>query len=305
MMTNHVCSARTWIAGLLVSALITAHAEERETSVPTGAPSSQDIEQAKAAPILRGVDGHMMRYYISLPTDWVPERRYPVIVAVTGSNGNFPVLAKGYAKARGPLPFVTVTPTSLSSTNPDFMDEEHFPQLDAKALETWSESDRSAQLASDLAGLEKVLADVRAYFGGEDRVYLSGFSRGGDLAWHVLYARPQWVHVVFPSCAVYHAECAVGARPEARSVPVLAFQGAGDPYRDYLEPLWTAAEAAARQNGIKELRRILTFRKHGWHYEEILVACHGHYLARLVAGAGSEAIAVREADGAIKEEDHE
>jgi predicted esterase len=266
--------------------------DESVSTVSTGAPVPQDIEQAKAGPILRGVDGHMMRYYISLPADWEAGRRFPVIVAVTGSNGNFPVLARGYAKARGPLPFITVTPTSLSSTNPDFMDEKRFPQLDAEALAGWKKSDRSAQLASDLAGLDKVLADVRKHFGGEERVYLSGFSRGGNLAWHVGYVRPQWLHMLFPSCAVYHAECAVGARPEARSLPVLAFQGSGDPHRDYLEPLWVAAAAAARKHGIREMRRILTFRKHGWHYEEILIACHGHYLARQATGAESGAATI-------------
>ncbi len=122
------------------------------------------VDQAKAGPVWPDVEGTSMRYLVSLPEGRRPGRTWPVMVVVTGSNSNFPVIAKGYHNARDEMPFVVVVPATVSSGSR--INAERYSHLPEEEIAAYAEADLAAKLAYDVDGLERVLADVRRRFGG-------------------------------------------------------------------------------------------------------------------------------------------
>jgi poly(3-hydroxybutyrate) depolymerase len=240
------------------------------------------IEQAKAAPTWQEIEGTSMRYLVSLPEQWEAGRTWPVVVVVTGSNSNFPVIAKGYQTARGEMPFVVVVPATVSSGSKIIA--ERYPHLPAGELAKYAGAGLAAKLAYDADGIDRMLADVRARFGGERKVYLSGFSMGGSLAWYMAANRGDRMHVVFHVCAGIprptDSILPPGAEPVDPDVPIFSFQGGKDHMREGIEADWTRARAFVKAHGLTNVRRVVTWRAHSWHYEEILYLCYGHWLAR-------------------------
>ncbi len=245
------------------------------------APDAEALSAARTGVIVRGLAGNAMRYHLSLPNGWSRDRVWPVVLAITGSNANFGVLAEGYRQARGPLPFICLTPTTVSSTANHSLVAKNFPHLTAEELSRLTAMSAADRLAWDVAGVLRAIDDVHRHFAGESQVYLSGFSKGGHLAWHLAFAEASRLHMVYPSCAVFDPKVDVPAGPQILRVPILAFQGQADHLRqDTLEPCWDAALRLALARGYAEVPRLITFRGHSWHHEEILLASHGHYLAR-------------------------
>jgi poly(3-hydroxybutyrate) depolymerase len=240
------------------------------------------ISGAKAAPVWQDLPGTSMRYLLSLPQDWQAGRTWPVIVVVTGSNSNFPAIAKGYQSARGEMPFIVAVPATISSGSQ--MNEQRYPHLPQEQIAEYAASPIARKLAYDVDGVQRTIADVQRRFGGERKVYLSGFSMGGTLAWHMALNRGDDFHIVFPVCCGFVRDAdeimPPGARAPAPDLPVFAFQGRQDHMRDGIEAEWKRASAFAAERGLTNVRRVVTWRSHDWHYEEILYMCYGHWLGR-------------------------
>jgi hypothetical protein len=110
----------------------------------------------------------------------------------------FSVIAQGYHQIRGGRPFILVTPARVSSGS--LIHAELYPHLPADELAQFASATVRAKLEYDMAGLERILEEVGETFGGERRVYLSGFSMGGTLAWQMAVLRSDRLHMAFPVC---------------------------------------------------------------------------------------------------------
>lgn len=124
-----------------------------------------------------------------------------MILVITGSSSNFSVIAQVHHQIRGDRPFVLVTPATVSSGS--VINSELYPHLPADELAQFASATVRAKLEYDVVGLERILEEVGETFGGERRVYLSGFSMGGTLAWQMALLRSDRLHMAFPVCAMY------------------------------------------------------------------------------------------------------
>lgn len=285
--------ARYGLAALLLTGLATAWCKggpvpTTQPQAPYAAKGALDANQAAQAqlqPIWRAMDGHSMRYLLSLPNGWSPQKKWPLLVVVTGSNSNFPVISKGYHQARGDLPFIIATPATVSSGSQ--ISAERYPHLSADELASLASASVAGKLTYDMAGLELLLKDLRAHFGAEDKAYLSGFSMGGSLAWHAAFTVSDRLHAVFPVCAVYDPNAQKllkdDLKPADTQLPILAFQGDKDGGLAMFNEAWQRASKVAGGLGFTNVVRKTTWRKHDWHYEEILYVCQGHHLGRQAA----------------------
>ncbi len=242
-------------------------------------PPPELIDDARRKPIWQSVTGHSIRYLVSLPKDWSADRKWPVIVVITGSNSNFPVIAQGYHQLRGDRPFILITPATVSSGS--VINAELYPHLPADELARLASAEVPVKLEYDMAGLERILEEVRERFGGEQRVYLSGFSMGGTLAWQMALLRSDRLHMAFPVCAMYR-EAAVemipaGHRPANPALPIRAFQGEKDPWLEGFHKHWERASTLARQVGFQDVTRTVSGRGHSWYHGEILQLCAEHH----------------------------
>jgi len=220
--------------------------------------------------VLRRAAAHPMRYFLSLPKAWRPDsgRTWPVLVAVEGAGSGFRGMARGYARARGDLPFIVVTPCSFANTN----------AIEGKKLEKyqgWYDAETIAaaerdRFGWDEAGLLAVLEEVAARFDGAERAFVTGFSGGGNLTYLMIFRHPDRVAGAAPACANFsrsgYARLKGEHPPEALDLPIHILTGADDPHREHthgdpnqpgIEPQTDLAERLLAELGYPNVRRTL------------------------------------------------
>jgi len=255
---------------------------------PTGsAPATNVLLEAQSKPVWQSVTGHSIRYLLSLPKGWSANRKWPVIVVITGSNSNFPIIGQGYHDRRGDGPFILVTPATVSSGSQ--IVAERYPHLSTNELARLAAASVPEKLAYDMAGLERIVAEVGEKYGGEAKVYLSGFSMGGTLAWQMALLHSDRLNMVFPVCALYDEAAGAlipdGHRAANPALPIHAFQGDKDKSLEMFTQHWERASALAKKVGFQNVTRTVTGRGHSWYYEEILQICTEHHARRQGAAA--------------------
>jgi hypothetical protein len=176
-----------------------------------------------------GSPSHDLVAFVSLPKDWKKGKPFPVLVGAEGAGCNFLGYLRGLTAARGSRPVIAVTPMGLSNTNT--LEPTKYPAYGKALLDRWS-GDR---IAFDGAGMEAVLAEVRKRFGGEEKVFVTGFSGGGNYCYWKLLHDPAGVRGAVPCCgnfAGYGADGAPGAGA-AGGPPVRILTGEKDPHREF------------------------------------------------------------------------
>jgi poly(3-hydroxybutyrate) depolymerase len=244
-----------------------AQALEPPEQVADALAAAVDLAAVDAV-VLRQASTHAMRYYFSLPRGYAREaRRWPVLVCVDGAGSNFEGMARGYAKARGDLPFLVVSPCSFANTNrvQGKLRERYAGWYDDATIEAANRS----PLDWDDAGLQAVLAELRERYRTEERVYVTGFSGGGNLTYTWILRHPEQVQAAAPACANFNRGY-YGGLPDvdtdALRFPVHLITGAEDPHRDFtfgdenipgIEPQTDQAEALLRERGYPHVKRTL------------------------------------------------
>ena len=126
--------------------------------------------------------GKKREYFVRLPLDFDPKKTYWPLVSVHGGNGNGRThfLAKGVRQEanRQGLDAIVISP---SFSNEDFQ-ASRFPDLGEGAF------------------LETVLKDVRAKYQLQDKILITGYSRGGQFSHRFALRNPEQVLVAAP-CA--------------------------------------------------------------------------------------------------------
>jgi hypothetical protein len=200
--------------------------------------------------------------YVSLPKGWKRGGSYPVLVGVEGAGCNFQGYGQGLAGARGSRAVIVVSPVTLSNTNA--LDPAKYPGYGKDLLAKWNGN----RIEFDGPGVEGVLAEIRKRFGGEEKVFVTGFSGGGNYCYWKLLHDPEHVRGAAPACANfagYGVDGAPGAGPSG-GPPVRILTGEKDEHREFtfgkkdspgIEPQTDNAVAALKTLGYTKVERTM------------------------------------------------
>ncbi len=165
--------------------------------------------QGPAATKVQIATTHPMRYYISLPKDWSPNRKWPVLVAPSAHYGdkgrNIAIFAaERDARKAG---FILVAPLVINADRVAEMTEYRGAVADAiSAADAASPSGRRDETARgkfDSEGIRAILQDVQKLYRGEDKVYITGFSSSTHVAYMFLFTHPELLKGVIINSGVY------------------------------------------------------------------------------------------------------
>lgn len=231
---------------------------ERLGSDPARAKALRDCELrvAEKVPVLKQASGHRMQYWLVLPKDWTPAKKWPVMVYVEGAGCNFLGAIKNYAESRGDFNTILVVPQTLGSTNGLAEQKAKFA-YDVALLE---EFEGGGRMKFDEEGLLCVLEDLRKEYNAEEKIFITGFSGGGNLTWQMVFCHPEMVVAAAPACPNFypHNLSKISEAAEREQLPVKVFQGDKDEYIEkLLEPQWVAAKKICDEKGWKNVTRVM------------------------------------------------
>ena len=218
-------------------------------------PEKRSEERAviSAAPQLQTATAHPMKYYISLPRNWSPDRKWPVLVAPSAHYGdkgrNLAVFAaeRDARKAN----FIIVAPFVINADRVVAMTEYRGAVADAINAADAADGfrDETARAKFDSEGIRAVLKDVQKLYHGEDKVYITGFSSSTHIAYMFLFAHPELLKGVFINSGVYlgrgvdEEHIPLLNSPERAKIEIKYIIGENDPgYEKCLEN-WLEAKA--------------------------------------------------------------
>jgi poly(3-hydroxybutyrate) depolymerase len=216
--------ARAEVAGRMLARL-------RDLDADAGSAAKYDaLEQEMAADDVALIKGrHPMVGWLSLPSGWTKKGPWSVLVAVEGAGSNFVGSARNFLGGRGPRKFLVLAPVSLSNTNE--LDPAKYGVYDPALLKEWN----AKRVEFDVAGLESLLEVLRARYGADEKIAITGFSGGGNLCYSMVLQRPERVWAAAPACANYQPGLANGAKKvEGGGPPVHVLTGANDEHKDHV-----------------------------------------------------------------------
>ncbi len=181
--------------------------------------------------LLLGSDKSELVGYVSLPRDWAKGKTYPVLVAVDGRGCGFLGAARTFAAQRGSRGVIVLAPCTLSNTNK--LEAAKYPWYPQSLLDKWD----AKRLEFDGPGVDGLLEVIHRRFGGEEKVFLTGFSGGGIYTYYKLLQDPAHVRGAAPACANFGGHGVQGAAGagDGGGPPVHMFTGEKDPYRNDVE----------------------------------------------------------------------
>jgi hypothetical protein len=214
--------------------------------VAAGKYDKLEIDFATKDVLLLGSDTHPLVGWVSLPKDWSKGKSYPVLVGVEGAGCSFLGYCRGSMSARGSRPVIVLAPVTLSNTNE--LKAETYPCYGKALLDEWN----AKRMDFDGAGVDALLSVIRKRFGGEEKVFVTGFSGGGQFTYFKLLQDPSHVRGAAPACGNFGGAGAQGA-PGAGvggGPPVHLFTGEKDQYKDHVgaEPGIEAQTDSAEEN---------------------------------------------------------
>lgn len=215
---------RTEEAGRLLTRLKRANAE----GAAAGHYDKLELELATKDFCLLGSTVNELVAWVSLPRDWAKGKSYPILVGVDGAGSNFLGYGRGSKGARASRSAILVCPCTFSNTNE--LKPEAYPMYDPALLTEWT----AKRIEFDGKGVDGVLDVVRKRFGGEDKIFVTGFSGGGNYTYFKLLSDPAHVRGACPACANFSGmgtEGAPGAGDDGGPI-VQLLTGAVDPYKD-------------------------------------------------------------------------
>ena len=209
------------------------------------------IEAAQKEMVLIGSPTNDLLAYVSLPKGWQKGKTYPVVVGVEGAGCSFLGYGNGLRSTRGSRAAIVVSPITLSNTNA--LDPAKYPQYPKSVLDAWD----GRRLEFDGPGVDAVLAVLSKRFGADERVFVTGFSGGGNWCYWKLFMDPAHVRGAAPACANFSGNGISGppGAGEGGGPPVKLMTGAQDEHRDHVFGAKPGIEGQtdAAQEKLKEL----------------------------------------------------
>lgn len=210
---------------------------------PARAKATREIEARVSVtePVLRKASTHELRYFLSLPPGWTPDRTWPVLVVCEGAGGNYEAQCKRFGGYRKDVPVILMAPCTFANSGGVKKDKHPwYPKS------VFDEIDKGNPLEFDDAGVQAALEDLRRDYAAEEKFFIAGYSGGGILTWWNIFKRPAQLRGAFPACANYGG--APRTPPEGgRDLVIRAFQGEADGHLEMLTASWKEAEALLRK----------------------------------------------------------
>jgi hypothetical protein len=158
---------------------------------------------------------------------------------------------------------IVISPVTLSNTNA--LEPAKYPCYPKSLLDSWG----GRRLEFDGPGVDAVIAEVRRRFGGEEKVFATGFSGGGNWCYWKILRDPAGLRGAAPACANFSgggSEGAPGAGPGG-GPPILVLTGEKDEHREWtfgkreggpgIEPQTDRAMEVLKGLGYAHLRRTM------------------------------------------------
>ncbi len=208
------------------------------------------LKVMERTPAFKTARAHPMQYLVTLPKNWTPDKKWPILVTVEGAGNNFAGNHSAFVGARNDLPFIIVTPYTFSNTNA--INKQTYKY----AEDVFARVEKDGRPAFDLEGLLAVIDDVRKDYSGAEKFFITGFSGGGNLTWSTVFAHPELLAAASPACGNFSGTLSVSKAPEREALAVKAFQGDKDEYKEkMLDAQWQSAKEIADQSGWKDVTR--------------------------------------------------
>jgi dienelactone hydrolase len=197
---------------------------------------------------------HPLRYYLALPAHWSPERAWPILVVVDGVNrGHFLWNFLRFQHARHSLPFILISPLVISNSgHPNFHDYPYRPEV-------WAQMQNQGAVPFDATGVLAIVGEVQQTYQGEPTFYLTGWSAGGHLAWHLIFTHPERLAGVVLAGSNYAGRgvTTISTALERAQLPILGLQGDRDARLTALNVQWQKATTLAAQHGYRNITRTI------------------------------------------------
>lgn len=237
------------------------------------AQADKNIPKQATKPTLMKCGKHPIHYYVSIPKNWNKDKKWPVLVAVEGAGCNFAGAANSFHRNRKDLPYIVVVPLTFSNTNA--LHQKKYKSYPADLLKKHQGgSTKGSRLKFDSEGLIAITKEVQEKYNGEDKVYITGFSGGGNLTWFMTFVHPEKVAASAPASANFYPAYQIPPGKDAvrAKLPIQALQGRKDPYLKKIRksPIglnhqWAWARQRAIQAGYKTLyKRQMVKGGHTW-----------------------------------------
>jgi len=152
---------------------------------------------------IKKASDHPMQYYMSLPDNWSPGRKWPVVIALEDAGKQFKKNAERFAGARQDMPFIIIVPFITTNGQQGHRDSTIYPY--SKAV--WDIIDKTSICKFDIDGLQSIIKDVKATFSGSDKVFITGFEAGTHLLWSLIFQHPEWLYAAAPVAGNYRSRC--------------------------------------------------------------------------------------------------
>jgi len=201
---------------------------------------------------LKTASSHPIEYYLSLPQDWTPTKKWPVVVVIESANKEFEATAQIFVRARQRMPFILVAPLVVTNGGPNYRQAATYHYSEA----VWTEIERIGRCKFDQEGIAAVVKDVHKLYAGEEKYFLTGWEAAGHTIWATVFQHPDILRAVAPVCPNYQARCldpgSFSSAPERVKLPIRGFYGAGDTLCTPGRPIhshWTEAAKTAEARG--------------------------------------------------------
>jgi len=216
------------------------------------------IDAAQKELVLIGSPTHDLLAYLSLPKGWQKGKTYPIVVGVDGAGSGFLGYGGGCRSARGSRAGIVLAPITLSNTNA--LDPAKYPMYGKAILDAFD----GRRMEFDGPGIDAILAILSKRFGADEKIFVTGFSGGGNWCYWKLFMDPAHVRGAAPACANfsgYGISTPPGAG-EGGGPLVHLMTGAQDPHKDDvfgakpgIEGQTDAAEAKLKELGYTKVTR--------------------------------------------------
>jgi pimeloyl-ACP methyl ester carboxylesterase len=208
---------------------------------------------------------------VSLPQDWQPGRRFPVVVLIESANRDFAANLATFVKARGSRPFLLLAPFVVTNGGSQYRSvETPYSAADFAAIE------EAGPFAFDSSGIAAMVAEAGRTYGAEDKYFLTGWEAGGHTVWAALLQHPEALRAAALSTPNYQGrwmEAGFSGSEARSSLPVLVLKTddkASVAMVHRLLPQIDDAVAAARAHGFGKVTVRSVDKPHGPMAEEVL-----------------------------------
>lgn len=207
---------------------------------------------------LRTASSHPIEYYLSLPQDWTPARKWPVVVVIESANKEFEATARIFVQARRNKPFILVVPLVTTNGGTRYREATTYHYSEA----TWKQI-ADGRCRFDQEGIAAVIQDVQKAYSGEDRYFFTGWEAAGHTMWATIFQHPEALRAAALVCPNYQGRCmdegGFSSSPARVSLPVKGFYGSGNPTCGPGRPIfsqWTEAAKVAAAHGYTSVSQV-------------------------------------------------